>query len=397
MEFIPRNLWDLLPFSDNLEQEADPLICQICGATSHTEEEHAAIPTASATTTIESLPAELKLDILSRLKSRDIMRCRDVSTDFRELVNAPENEGTLLRKIQEREHSLVDVQYFAGTPEEPSMPAFIFAYLARRGLWKALIHTRINIDVAVTQWASNHSPAVRRIERETNPQMIIPQNGYLPMITWLLKVANALVQAYMDTHCPTLTIDPHNRVTRDLYGHEYPTAFCEVDTVQQFLEVVDTPIWNVLDTDAELKRWGLKIDRDELRQYYLDIKARKEPKLPPRPSNINKSDSSGLLRIPLSGDPCLETPKLHVTRIEHWQQDPEIMAGLPAGFLFKKDGWFRHEELENALGVTLPELGLHGAYCVRTIWAVDTLRKAKKGKVLSKWARAALLDELWLF
>ncbi|PPJ56246.1 hypothetical protein CBER1_06377 [Cercospora berteroae] len=402
MEFIPRNLWDLLPFADDLEQETDPLICQICADTNHTEEEHAAVPTASATTTIESLPAELKLDILSRLKPRDIMRCRDVSTDFRQLVNAPENDSALLRKVQQHEHSLVDARYFVGTPEAPSMPAFVFAYLARRGLWKALTHTRINIDVPVTQWASNHSPAVRRSERllkerETNDQIVIPQNGYLPMIEWLVNVANALVQAYMDTHCPTLTIGPHNRVTRDLYGHEYPTAFCEVDTVQQFLEVYKTPIWNISDTDTELKRWALKIDRDELRQYYLDIKARKEPKLPSRPSNINKSDNSGVLRIPLSGDTCLETPKLHVTRIEHWQQHPEIMAGLPSGFRFEKDGWFRHEELEKALGVTLPELGLHGAYCVRTRWAVDTLRKTKKGKVLSKWARAALLDELWLF
>ncbi|CAK1362819.1 hypothetical protein CB0940_05019 [Cercospora beticola] len=402
MEFIPRNLWDLLPFSGNLEQEADPLICQSCGDTSHTEEEHAAFPKAGAITTIEPLPAELKLDILSRLGPRDIMRCRDVSTNFRELVNAPENDRALLRKVQERENSLVDAHYFAGTPEEPSMPAFVFAYLARRGLWKALSHTRINIDVAVTQWASNHSPAVRRMERllkerRTNDQIVITQNSYLPMIEWLDNVANALVQAYMDTHCPTLTIGPHNRVLKDQYGHEYPTAFREVDTVQQFLEVVDTPIWFVSDTDAELKRWGLKIDRDELRQYYLDIKARKEPKLPPRSSNINKSDSSGLLRIPLSGDACLETPKLHVTRIEHWQQDPEIMAGLPNGFLFEKDGWFRHEELEKALGVTLPELGPDGAYCIRTTWAVDTLRKAKKGKALSKWARSALLDELWLF
>ncbi|PPJ50385.1 hypothetical protein CBER1_06963 [Cercospora berteroae] len=364
MDSITRNVWDVLPFSKN--PGGQPSVCQTCGQAGHTEDHHAEIPDPGATTTIQTLPPELLLNVLSNLPAREIQRCRAVSREFRELIDTPENDAALLRTVQKRYDGLADTQYFTGTPKEPSFLKFLFTYLARRGVWRSTEHTMQNIETAVAFYAASASPAIWPLVHGQHYTMNGMHNDApLHLFEWLKSVGAALVQAYVDTNMPYLTTTPDG----------WTPILYDVTTIDRFLAVVDSTE-ACHDWKAEAEQWGLtSLGREQIRQFYLDIKARKEPKVPSQPPSASKLiDRNGLLHIPQSGDACLEIPKLAITAVHHWRS-----------------------ELSDILGVALPELGVGGAYCIRSTWAAMALFKAKKGEPLMTWEQAAVLDELYVF
>lgn len=379
-----QNLWDVLPFSEN--------ICQVCGKIGHTEEHHAAIADPDATVTIENLPPELLLDVLGRLAPREIQGFRGVSKEFRELIDAPQNDTALLRSVRERNDVLKDANYFSGTPEEPSMLRFLFRYLARRGIWSSKRYTRWVTKDAVCQWAANHSPIM---------QIILHGSGFdlpddltddelpaLYLTDWLERVGEALVQAYIDTNCPDLT------ATKD---GDTP-KMCDVSTVEKFLAIVNSTEY-CHDWKSEAIRFGLPtLDREEMLQWYHDIKSLKEPKIIAFQPSANESvDNNGLLEVPRSGDFRLEFPEFIVTFIKYFKPRPETLGSSAVEIDYLTEGWMSTEELRDALGLALPDLSLQGAYCLRTPWAVEALFKVKEGRALETWEKAAIFDELYLF
>ncbi|GIZ46938.1 hypothetical protein CKM354_001004100 [Cercospora kikuchii] len=388
MNYVPRNMWDVLPFSEN--PAGQPSVCQTCGQAGHTEDSHAAIPDPNATTTIQTLPPELMLNVLSHLPARQIQGCRAVSKDFCELIDDPKNDAALLRAVGERYDGLADAQYFAGTHHEPNFPKFLFAWIARRGVWKCHYHTEWIIESAVAQYAANNSSTIWSLVRGPESEKANDREWDdlpLDLIRWLGSIGDALVQAYVDTHCPDLTTTPDGETPK----------ICEVNTVEEFLAIVDSTEycdnWRL-----EVKRWGLTtLDREDFRQWYLDIKSLKEPKGPAHPSARHKIDSNWLLSIPRSGDAALEIPKHTVTDLAHWKQDPEPMDVNASGFWSRRNGRYTAQELGDLLGVALPELGRDSTYGVRSTWAVMALCRAKKGQPLTAWEKAAVLEELYLF
>ncbi|PIA99628.1 hypothetical protein CB0940_02314 [Cercospora beticola] len=387
MDFVPRNIWDVLPFSKN--PGGQPSICQTCGQAGHIEDNHAAIPNPNAITTIQTLPPELMLNVLANLPAREIQGCRAVSKGFRELIDTPTNDAALLRTVQERYDGLADAEYLTGTPEEPSFLKFLFTYLARRGVWRSTEHTLRNIEIAVAFFAASASPAIRPLVHGEHVTMNgMHYDAPLHLFAWLNSVGAALVQAYIDTNLPYLTTTPDG----------WTPIMCDVTTIDRFLAIVDSTE-ACHDWRAEAEQWGLtSLSREQIRQWYLDIKARKEPKVPSQPPSASKSiGRNGLLHIPQSGDACLEIPKLVITTVRHWPQCPEVLEWDLDGFTCIRYGWLKSTELSDILGVTVPELDLGGAYCIRSTWAAMTLFKAKKGKTLTAWERAAILEELYVF
>lgn len=51
---------------------------------------------------MQSLPVEVKLQILAELPVKEIMQIRRVSRDFKEVIDEPTNQKTLLRPAQSR-------------------------------------------------------------------------------------------------------------------------------------------------------------------------------------------------------------------------------------------------------------------------------------------------------
>lgn len=381
----PSNRFQALATCDDPWQNGDRKFCETCRTPGHTEEEHAAIPDPDAETTIQSLPAELRLDILSMLSPTEIQRFRGVSKDSQELVDAPDNKPALFPTREKFEQQyLADSNYFLGSPEEPSLLRFLFTFLSRRGLWKDNRHTRLLIQTAVLQWSANWSRKAKKMVQ------ISQGSSAIHFCSYLTKIGECLVQAFIDEHCPELTASIHDgwaRKMRDVYNHHV------------FIAHIDTPE-NFVGLQYLISELGLPLSREQMFQWYMDIKAHREPSLPTYPpSVIDKSDGNGLLRIPLSGDPCLEKPEFPITSVIYWDQTPE-------SFKYRSDEWLTHVggrcstwKLSQILGENLPKLICGVGICVKTKWAYDLITKAKhnKRRPLTDWQRAAILEQLYLW
>ncbi|KAM3422559.1 hypothetical protein BST61_g54 [Cercospora zeina] len=377
MQFIPRNTWDVLPFSENNNTTS---ICQTCGDAGHTEEQHAAIPKSDAKVTIKNMPPEMMLNILSNLAPRDIQRCRGVSTKFHDVVD--DHQEQLLRDMPVQYEGLADAQYMAGHIQEPNPFTFVFWYLSKRGIWKSPDHTTWYSRQATVLWAANQSPAIYAACDDPGEDTVSPT----VLLDLLDEIGDAMVQAYISTHCPDLT-----------------PKISDVSTVNELRAIFDRTVEGT-NLSSEARKWRLRLDREEICQFYLDIKAFKEPKIPSQPPSARKYiDPHGLLRIPRSGDICLEIPKMFLTRIDHWKQSPETMhrVDYPAnGFLWnspKRDGRYTRLDLERFLGQELPDICLWGTYCVRSTWAREIIFQAEKGRTLTAWEKAGVLEDLYVF
>ncbi|GIZ36660.1 hypothetical protein CKM354_000012900 [Cercospora kikuchii] len=396
MDSFPSNIFTLLPFHDH---DAVKKPSQARGDADHIEKQHASIAKKDAKTTILSLPAELMLGIVSHLPPREIQRCRGVASSFRDVID--ESQKSLLKAAPAQYQGLVDAQYYNGTPQEPSFCKFLFWYLSKRGIWKEPKYIFRSIDRVVFQWLINWSSeigaAIKYFPESERPakQLTVTWQEYPDaLINTLKAVGAALVQTYIDTHIWELST--HDIVTQKL---------CYIRTVRQFMDIVDytysDDIGSKFDLTAQAAKFNLPLSREELCQYYLDIKARKESALPDFPHSLparpedndngflstvtaRKKDSNILLRIPEVVNTRHAFPKLYLTAVEFW----------PGYF---KERRFSLKELRAYLDVHLPYIGDDLAYCVRSTWAFDLLWEAKKrGRVLTAWEKAAVLEELYV-
>ncbi|KAF2216138.1 hypothetical protein CERZMDRAFT_81301 [Cercospora zeae-maydis SCOH1-5] len=355
-------------------------LCTICNKTDHTDEEHAAIPDLDAKTTLESLPAELRLDILVHLPVNQIQRCLGVSKDFQELIETQANKKTLLTPARERfnQQCLEEVNYLVGVTPEPNLLRFLFAFLSRRGIWKNVTNNQVLMGWAVHRWAENCSPEFRKLARRGI--------WYLPRALWnyLCKIGELLLQIYIDVNCP-----------RQL-RYWSPSGYY-APTVGHFLAHIDTPERSSndqVDLNYLIDGLGLPLSREQLRQWYLDIAEHREPALPAHPRSIkDKSDRHGLLRIPTEEDPSLDCPEFPVTEILTWERDRVTDDPVHHG------GCCTTKKLSRILGVKFQNLPRGVGICARTKWARDLIRQARKRKtmVLTEEQRVAVLEQLYLF
>ncbi|GIZ46939.1 hypothetical protein CKM354_001004200 [Cercospora kikuchii] len=361
--------------ANKTKQQMKDNVCRTCGDPRHSSEQHAAIPSQNAETTIQTLPAELRLQILSLLPAKDIQRCRAVSKDFRNVIDV--QQKSLLKAVRGRYDGLADAHYFVGSVEEPSLLRFLFFHLSRRGVWNAPGHTRYFLMQAVRQWCANWSPKIRAVvswlDFEAGPDYPFA------LFEKLDHVVEGIAQAYIDTHCP------------DLFREEdcdWRRQLLDASTLEKFLAIFDS---TEHDTSlmAEAEYYGLPIDRDEFRQCYNDIKDRKAPRIPSYPPSAkSKIGNHGLLHIPRLGDPCVQCPDFVLTRLQLITSEN---ARMPRDFIFE------YAELENILGEKIPDLGMDGAYCVRNKWAFDLLLSAKEGQVLTPCQKVAILEDIYVF
>ncbi|PIA99629.1 hypothetical protein CB0940_02313 [Cercospora beticola] len=361
--------------ADRIKQQMKGQVCQTCGKSGHSSEQHAAIPSPNATTTIQTLPAELRLEILSSLPAKDIQRCRGVSKDFRNVVDVQQN--SLLKAVRGRYDGLEDAHYFVGSVEEPSLLRFLFFHLSRRGIWCYPAHTRYFLIQATRQWCANWSPTIRALVSYLD----LEADADYPFALFekLDGVVEGIVQAYIDTHCPELFTGRHN-------GEDY--QFQDVSTPEKFLAIFDNTEHDTSLID-EAEYYGLPLDREEFRQWYIDIKDRKEPRIPSYPPSAkDKTGNHGLLHVPRLGDPCLQIPDFVLTRLQIINSQN---YRVPREFIFE------YKELGEVLGENIPDLGMDGAYCVRSKWAFDLLLSAKKGRVLAPCQKVAVLEDLCVF
>ncbi|CAK1362820.1 hypothetical protein CB0940_05018 [Cercospora beticola] len=382
----PSNRFQALANCNDPWQNGGRKFCETCRTTGHTEEAHAAIPDPDAKTSIQTLPAELRLDILSMLSPTEIQRFRGVSKDSQELVDAPDNKTALFPTREKFEQQyLADSSYFLGSPEEPSLLRFLFTFLSRRGLWNDCQHTSLLIRTAVIQWTANHcSRKAKKLLGDG--RQIWP----MPIYRYLTKIGECLVQAYIDEHYPGLSAPKRSgwtRKMRDVYNHH--AFIAHIDTPEDFASL-----------QYLTSVFGLPLSREQLFQWYMDIKARKEPALPAWPPSVrDKSDSNGLLRIPFSGDPCLEKPEFPITSLMYWNQNPESQSPGRDEWLKSVGGRCSTWKLSHILGENFPKLFRGVGICVRTKWAYDLIKKAKHNKKipLTDWQRAAILEQLYLW
>ncbi|CAK1360807.1 hypothetical protein CB0940_03744 [Cercospora beticola] len=396
MDSFPSNIFTVLPFHDHnaVIKPSRPR-----GDADHIEKHRAAIANKDAKTTIQSLPAELMLGIVSHLPPREIQRCRGVSSSFRGVID--DNQKSLLKAAPAQCQAIVDAQYYNGTPQEPSFCKFLFWYLSKRGIWKDPKYIRRSTKRCLFQWLVNWAPEIGAAikyfpesERPANQLNVTWKEYPDALINILQTIAEALVQTYIDTRIWELS-------THDFYSPK----LCDVSTVKKFMEIVDCAdpylVGSEFDLTATLAKFGLPLSREELRQNYLDIKARKEPALPAFPPSLAARDSENsngfltnlvtkekdgneLLHIPEVVNKRHAFPKLYLTSLEFH----------PGAW---KLGHFVFKELRAFLDVHLPYVRDDLAYRVRSTWAFDLLWEAKKrGRVLTEWEKAAVLEELYV-
>ncbi|PPJ58308.1 hypothetical protein CBER1_04514 [Cercospora berteroae] len=396
MDSFPSNIFTLLPFNDH---DAVTKPSQTHGDADHIEEHPAGVANNDAKTTIQSLPAELMLGIVSHLPPREIQRCRGVSSSIRDVID--DNQKSLLKAAPAQYQGLVDAHYYTGTPQEPSFCKFLFWYLSKRGIWKEPKYIYRSTKRVLFQWLINWAPEIGAAslyfpesERPANQLNVTWREYPDALINILDTIAVALIQAYIDTHIWELS-------THDILTPKW----CDVSTVKKFMKIVDCKephlVGSPFDLTATFAKFGLPLSTEELRQNYLDIKARREPALPAFPPSVAARDdenSNGLLSTLVAkekdGNDLLHIPQV----INKRSAFPNLsLTSVDFHFCAFNLGHFVFKELRGFLGVHLPYIGDDLAYCVRSTWAFDLLWAAKKrGKVLTSWEKAAVLEELYV-
>ncbi|GIZ46937.1 hypothetical protein CKM354_001004000 [Cercospora kikuchii] len=254
--------------------------------------------------------------------------------------------------LSKQYEGLAEARYVDGSPEESSLFRYVFFVLSKKGLsnrrYDYWTNDR-NIERMCTRFLCNRSPEIAFAHNYRSANGVPPTS----LIDSVIKVVKAIITAYVDANCPEFAYKAYN-----------------VDTVEEFLAIVDgTPM------SREFQAWGLPFDREELAQFYTDVKDRKEPKSPFQAPSAGNT----LLKIPLTGDLCLQEPEFP---LDH----------------------FTVKELEGILGEKIPDLGQDGIYCVRSHSAYKLLYKGKKEflykvkgkKPLTEEQKDAVLKELWL-
>ena len=285
------------------------------------------------------LPVELKLQILSNLRVKEIVCSRQVSRHFRNLVDTKSNVILLTRPIETRERSRLQRsgdRYIEYSAETPFLEALSRVF-EHRGFWLWQLTYRDELLTFAAHWLHN----CRGI-----PQPSSYFQSSLHVTTGRLARQMTKVHAYH--HFPLCT-DQASVEKQDIFLSKTRALGAQLG----FDEAA-------LTTAYEQLRRGQGVLQGRLRSKYKDDKA-----------------GEGIPSWPLTA---------LFSRSQAREQ-----------FGQKIDSICSIAQLVEMLGVPPFSDLQHFAVCAETEWACERVKEAVNGTILEPLVKAAVLEDLWIF